>query len=219
MGCACHGRFGSAAEETFDRKVASRELRHYRRKGPRPTALRLRDSIGVHAPSASTLLDIGSGIGALTFALLEAGVRRATAVDASSAFLEAGREEATRRHVEDRVEWQHADFVAVAESLPAADIVTLDRVVCCYPDIARLLTQAAAHARRCIAFSYPSPRWDVRSVAFVQNAVRRLMGRVFEVFVHPVELMEKLVRRQGFDLASRSGGLVWHVDVYVRRRG
>jgi magnesium-protoporphyrin O-methyltransferase len=200
----------------FDAGVAARELRRYRRKGPRQTTRDLCVGIRAHVPDAATLLDIGPGIGALTFELLQAGVAQATAVDASSAFLDSARREAARRHVEHRVEWRHADFVAEAGVLPAVDIVTLDRVVCCYPAIEALLTESASHARKCLAFSYPLERWYVRSVVTVQNSVRHLTGNKFETFVHPVGHMEELVRRQGFHLASRRGSVVWRADVYIR---
>jgi 2-polyprenyl-3-methyl-5-hydroxy-6-metoxy-1,4-benzoquinol methylase len=146
---------------------------------------------------------VGAGVGALTFALLEAGVQRATVVDASSAFLEADREEAARRSLNLRIDWRHADFVAVAQSLPTVDVVTLDRVVCCYPAIGELLTAAASRARACLAMSYPLERWAVRSVVSVQNTVRRFTGNPFEVFVHPARLMGEVVGRQGFELVSR----------------
>ena len=218
MGCRCHPPFGSAAEEMFDRRVASREMRRYRRKGARSTTRRLFSGIRAHAANASTLLDVGAGVGALTFALLEAGMQRATVVDTSSAFIEAGREEAVRRSLNLRIDWRQADFVAVAQSLPTVDVVTLDRVVCCYPAIGELLTAAASRARSCLAMSYPLERWAVRSVVSVQNAVRRLTGSPFEVFVHPARLMEDVVRRQGFELVSRRGTLIWRADIYVRRR-
>jgi magnesium-protoporphyrin O-methyltransferase len=203
----------------FNAGVAARELRRYRRTGPRQTTRDLSEGIRIHVPGASTVLDIGSGIGALTFELLEGGVPHATAVDASSAFLEAAREEAARRHVGHRVEWRHADFVAVAESLPAVDIVALDRVVCCYPAIEELLTQAVSHARGCLAISYPLEHWYVRGAISVQNTMRRLTGNAFDVFVHPVSTMEEIVRRAGFHLAIRRGSWVWRADVYIRDRG
>jgi SAM-dependent methyltransferase len=218
MGCTCHPQFGSAVEHMFDHKVAASELRRYRRRGARFTTRMLRDAIRAHAPSAVTLLDVGAGVGALTFELLEAGVAQATVVDASSAFLGVGRDEAARRKVDARIEWRHADFVDVAPSLPSLDVVALDRVVCCYPAIDELLTEAASHARSCLAMPYPLERWSVRSVVSVQNAVRRLTGNAFQVFVHPTGLMEDVVRRQGFELVSRRGTLIWRADVYVRRR-
>jgi cyclopropane fatty-acyl-phospholipid synthase-like methyltransferase len=43
------------------------------------------------------LLDVGCGIGALTFELLERGMNQAVAVNASAAYLAAASEEAARR--------------------------------------------------------------------------------------------------------------------------
>jgi magnesium-protoporphyrin O-methyltransferase len=202
----------------FNARIAARELRRYRRKGPRQTTRDLCQGIRMHAPGASTVLDIGPGIGALTFELLEAGVRHATAVDVSSAFLDAAREEAARRQVANRVQWRRADFVAVAADLPVADVVALDRVVCCYPAVEELLTEAASHARRCLAVSYPLEHWYIRGVICVQNSVRRLTGSAFNVFVHPVSTMEKIIRRAGFRLASRRESWVWRADVYIGDR-
>jgi 2-polyprenyl-3-methyl-5-hydroxy-6-metoxy-1,4-benzoquinol methylase len=202
----------------FDARVASRELRRYRRKGPRRATRDLCKAIRLHSPGASTVLDIGPGIGALTFELLEAGIQHAIAVDASSAFLDAAREEAARRGVAHRIEWRHADFVAVAASLPAADIVTLDRVVCCYPAIEELLAESASHARRCLAISYPLEHSSIRAVIGIQNFARRLTGNEFELFVHPVGRMEEIVRRAGFALARRHGTWVWGADIYIRDR-
>ena len=154
----------------------------------------------------------------MTFELLEAGVQHATDVDASSAFLDAARDEAARRGVAHRIEWRHGDFVAVAAALPVADIVTLDRVVCCYPAIEELLAESASHARRCLAISYPLEHSYIRAVVAIQNFARRLMGNDFEVFVHPVNRREEIVRRAGFVLARRRGRWVWGSDIYIRNR-
>jgi len=116
----------------FDARVASRELRRFRRKGPRRTTRDLCEGICVHCADASTVLDIGPGIGALTFELLE--------------------------------------------------------------------------------HSY------IRAVVAIQNFARRLMGNDFEVFVHPVSMMEEIVRRAGFALARRRVRWVWGADIYIRNR-
>ena len=106
-----------------------------------------------------TLLDVGGGVGAIQHELLAAGAAHVTSVDASASYLEAAREEASRRGVEDRITYQHGDFVQLAESVPPADIVTLDRVLNVYPDWERLAGLAAAHAQRllglCIRATHP----------------------------------------------------------------
>jgi magnesium-protoporphyrin O-methyltransferase len=65
------------------------------------------------------------------------------------------RAEAARREHTSRVTFVHADFTDVAAGLPEVDIVTLDRVVCCYPDFHRLLTAAASKSRGVLAMTYP----------------------------------------------------------------
>ncbi len=43
------------------------------------------------------------------------------------------------------------DFVEVAGSIQPADIVTLDRVICCYPDVERLVGLSSQRATRLAA--------------------------------------------------------------------
>ncbi len=90
------------------------------------------------------LLDIGGGVGAIAHALLQVGARQATDIDASTAYLAAARDEAARRGLVDRMSFQHGDFVALAPTLPATDIVTLDRVICCYDNMPELVSLSAA---------------------------------------------------------------------------
>ena len=117
----------AAIEKKFDEAMARRELAKYLKNGPGPTTKLLRDGVMAAGVTVETLLDVGTGIGALTFELLERGVRRAVGVDASGASVAAATAEAHRRKRADRAEWVHGDFVAVADQLAPADAVTLDR--------------------------------------------------------------------------------------------
>jgi len=208
-----------AIDEQFNARVAQREVAHYRKKGPGPTTKLLRDGVTAEGHPMATLLDIGAGIGALTFELLDHGVRRAVSVDASAACVAAGREEAGRRQRAEQVEWVQGDYVALAEKLQSADVVTLDRVVCCYPRFEPLLAAAVRHAHRCIAISYPRDVWYVRMALAGENALRRLKRKDFRVLLHPPREMEQLVRSEGFALSTRRTTWAWCVDVYVRVSG
>jgi magnesium-protoporphyrin O-methyltransferase len=118
--------------------------------------LRALDQSGV---AAETLLDVGAGVGVLHHELLERGVRRAVHLEASSAYLETARAESARRGHQERVTFRHGDLVALSDQLPAADLVTMDRVVCCYPDLEPLIRVSAGKAGRHYALSYPHARW------------------------------------------------------------
>ncbi len=215
VSCDCRAHRCAAARQ-FDREKAGKELGAYRRNGPGVTTRGLIE--GLHAASAQgTLLDIGAGSGALTFELLGGRVSRATCVDLAAGSIAVAQEEAKRRQLADRIAWHEGDFVELASELPPADIVTLDRVVCCYPLYAPLLGRAAEHSRRWLALSVPRDRWYVRWGLWIENGWRKLRRDSFQAFVHSTEAIESLLREAGFELVSRSKTFVWQASVYVRR--
>jgi SAM-dependent methyltransferase len=211
----CCSGFCAATQRQFDFRVAGRDLARYRRKGPHATARILRQIILSRKPMRGTLLDIGAGIGALTFELLNAGFGHATAVDASSAYVAAGREETVRRGLTHDVNWVEGDFVNLGSQLMPADVVTLDRVVCCYPAYEPLLETALDHARQMVGVSYPRDRWYVRAVIAIENAVRWLKGGAFRTFVHSPTGMAALFGTRGFRLVGRHTTLAWSIDLYA----
>ncbi len=127
---------------------------------------------------SGVLLDIGAGFGALTFELIDRGSTRAIAVDASSSYLDAGAREATRRRKTGSIEFVHGDFVDVAATLPNADVVTLDRVVCCYPHVEPLLAarwstrRARWRSRTRAGPGTRAPRWAPTISSAGSQAIR-----------------------------------------------
>jgi magnesium-protoporphyrin O-methyltransferase len=166
----------------------------------------------------ASLLDIGGGIGVIHHELLEDMAQRATHVDASSAYLREAKAEATRRGHSPQVRFIHADFTDVASELPKADIVTLDRVVCCYPDFRRLLGAAAEHSLSALALTYPRETWYMRAGLSVVNFFQGLRRDPFRVFLHPVAKMDALLKSQGFERISLRRLFVWEMALYRRRQ-
>jgi magnesium-protoporphyrin O-methyltransferase len=213
---ACCSAFECAADQQFNEKKATEELKRFRTKGPRPTTRLLQQGLEHAGALSGTLLDIGSGIGSLTFGLLERGITHAVAVDASSAYNGVARQEAARLGRTDVVRFVHADFVSVAPELPAATVVTLDRVVCCYPSYEALLRAALDRADQCLALSFPRDVWYVRLGAMLENTHRRLKKNPFRTFVHPAVRIEELIRAAGFERSTRRETWMWSVEVYMR---
>src|SRR6267378_3132469 len=169
MSC-CGSSVGAAAERQFGEKRATKDLANYRTKGPGSTARLLLAGIAKVGSPHGRLLDIGSGVGALTFELVKLGLTEAIGIDLSSAYVAAATAEAARRGRTDSVRFVHGDFVGMAYQFLAADVVTLDRVVCCYGEYESLLEESARHATRCVALSYPRDVWYVRAWVGLQNA-------------------------------------------------
>jgi SAM-dependent methyltransferase len=215
MPCSCCN-FGDAAEQQFTSEKVAKELRRYRRKGIGVTTRLLRDGLARARLLDGVLLDIGAGFGALTFELLDRGISRATVVEASPAYLAAASDEAARHKRSADIELVHGDFLDVAERVPTASVVALDRVICCYPFYERLLTAALQRAARGFAFSYPRDVWYVRAGVRLKNAMRR-RRTTFRTFVHPTMRMHQLIEGADFALVSHAQTFTWSADVFMRR--
>jgi hypothetical protein len=215
MNC-CRSSVGAAAERQFSAKRATQDLARYRAKGPGATTRLLLAGLAKAGPPRGPLLDIGSGVGALTFELLDQGMTSAVGVDLSEAYVAAAAQEAARRGRSSSTRFVQADFLDVVGQLPTADVVMLDRVVCCYPDCEGLLDVSLRRAGRYCGISYPRDLWYVRTWVAIQNVGRRLRGNPFRTFVHSPSVMEDVIRRAGFSLLSRGCTPTWCADVYRR---
>ena len=206
-----------AAVAHFDPKVAERDLRRYQRSGPDGSTRILLSELRRWPLQGLQLLDVGAGIGAIAVELAGAGLASITLADASPAYLEVARHHVGPRYASRCAQFILGDFAVTAGSLPDADIVTLDRVVCCYPDVEALLRGAAARARCMVAFTYPRDKWFVRAAIALENTWYRLSGNPFRAFVHSPERMASLLEAGGFVRAARHANLQWALDLYRRR--
>ena len=201
---------------TFGEDSARHDIKSYRKHGPaQQTKLILEAVRSLHLQGAE-LLDVGGGVGVIHHELLNDVAREATHVDASSAYLKEARAQAARRGHDDRVRFIHADFTDVANELPNADIVILDRVVCCYPNFRGLLKAAAEHSRSVLALTYPREVWYLRIGLKIINFFQNLGKDPFRIFLHPVGKMDALLREEGFERVSLRRLFVWEMALYAK---
>jgi len=95
----------------------------------------------------------------------------------------------------------------------------LDRVVCCYDDVEALVSLSAAKARKLYALVYPRSEWWVKAVLFFENLGYRLRRSPFRAFVHPTELVDRLVRTAGLQVVYHNSTFSWQVVIYQRHPG
>ncbi|MDA1330148.1 MAG: methyltransferase domain-containing protein [Chloroflexi bacterium] len=203
-------------ELTFDQESVEDELKLYRRDGVDDTTQWLIDAIRERGVNGKMLLDIGGGLGGIQHELLNSGAERATHVDASSAYIWGAKEEADRRGISERIDWLHGDFVELAPDLAPADIVTLDRVICCYPDMLGLAGGAAQLAQGYLGLVFPRDLWWTRIGFKVMNFFQNLFGHPFEVFVHPAAEIERVVSEAGLRRIFGRHSFMWQVALYAR---
>jgi hypothetical protein len=204
------------AESQFNHKVAKRDLRRYRRRGADATTRLLLAELRRRPLEGRHLLDVGGGIGVISGELSDARVASAVTVEASPAYLEVAQREVGPKYGSRPTQFVLGDFAVIAGTLPDADVVTLDRVVCCYPDPEALLGAAAAKTRQVLAFTYPRDRWYVRTMFAFGNFWLRLTGKKFRAFVHGPEQMAAVLEAAGLVRATQRKTLVWMLDLYQR---
>ena len=212
----CCGPEETDYDRQFDARHAAQHLRDYQRDGPRGLTRALIDGLAADGLEGRTVLDIGGGVGAVHHELLRAGASAAVDVDASRAYLAAARGEAERQGHADRVRYVPGDFVAVAETVDTADLVALDRVICCYPDMTALVGRSASLARRRYGLVYPRDTWLARAAVALLNARFRLSRSSFRSFVHPTSEVEAVIAGHGLVKRSERMTLIWQLAIYER---
>ncbi|MEE9166989.1 MAG: class I SAM-dependent methyltransferase [Candidatus Neomarinimicrobiota bacterium] len=196
--------------------MAKRDLKRYRKKGPVRTTRILIEALTSNGIPGQTLLDIGGGVGAIQHEFLKAGLENATNVDASKAYIASAQEEAGRQGFADRVSYHHGDFVDLAPEIEEADIVTLDRVICCYDDMERLVGLSAERAGKLYGVVYPRDNWLMKVARPVINFVFWLKGNPFRMFVHPTQAVDTRIQESGLKPYFHRKTAIWQVVVYAR---
>ena len=204
---------------TFSTKDAEGDLKRYRKQGPDGTTRALIDAIVAEGIDGATLLDIGGGIGAIPLELLAAGAASATSVDATEAYVAIARGEAERRGYGDRTSACVGAFEDLAPGIEPADVVTLDRVVCCDPNLAGLLAPAAERARHMVGLVYPRDAWWNRAAARVIAVFGWLTRDTTRWHLHPTREIDAILRGAGFRRREVDRTLIWQVVLYVRTAG
>jgi predicted TPR repeat methyltransferase len=197
---------------------ARAQQKEYGRKGAARTTLLLVQAIQAGGVDGQTVLDIGGGLGAIQHKLLAAGASQATHVDASTAYLNVAREEAERRDLAERIIHLRGDFVDLAPQIPPADIVSLDRVICCYDDMQALVRLSAQRARRRYGLVYPRDTWWLRAGIRLADLFLRLFGSQFQVYAHRTRAVETILQEEGLERVYYRRAGVWQVAVYARQR-
>ena len=206
-------------DDQFDARRADKRLREYRRNGPNGWTGRLVAGLSAGGVDGLTVLDIGAGVGAVHHALLDAGAASAVDVDASGPYIAAARTEAERRGLADRVTYLKGDAVALAGDIDGADLVALDRVVCCYPDMEALVGVAAERTRRRLGMVLPRDDAWIRAGVGVSNRWSAIRRDPFRVHVHGTAAVLEVATAGGLVPLASHRGRFWQTMILERAPG
>jgi len=202
--------------QIFSEKSAAGEAKRYRRKGLDGTSKRIFDFIRERGVAGKTLLEVGGGIGAIEIELLKAGMARAVNVELTPTYEAAAGELVVETGLSDRVDRRVMDFAEAGPEIEPADVVVMNRVICCYPDMPKLAGAAADRARGLLVMSFPNRRWWTRLGLSIANFGFRVIRLQFRVFLHPPALVLAAVEQRGFKTRLNEPGLLWQVVALER---
>ncbi len=213
MGSCCDPR---RYDRTFGARFARRSANRYRRRGLDRAARRIVELVEEQGVQGASVLEVGGGVGEIQVELLKRGAAGATNLELSSAYEPEARRLLTDAGLTGRVDRRILDIAAAPDAVAPADVVVLHRVVCCYPDYARLLGAVADHARRQVVFSHPPRNLLSRAVVRGQNLVLRLLRSDFRVFAHPPEAMLGVLAERGLRPTRTARARIWQVAAVER---
>ncbi|MBL8088932.1 MAG: methyltransferase domain-containing protein [Anaerolineales bacterium] len=200
----------------FNEDRAKEDIKYYLKHGPAKQTKLILEAVRSLKLKNASLLDIGGGVGTIYHELMQGVVDNVIHVDASSAYLKVAKEESMKRSKIDLIKFIHADFTDVEKEVDKTDIVTLDRVVCCYPNYRELLTAAGKHSKRALVMTYPRETWYFRIALGIVNFFQKLSNDPFRVFIHPIQQMESLLNELGFSRTLTKRLFVWEMSLYER---
>jgi SAM-dependent methyltransferase len=206
----------------FDAWAACTAKRARKRGTASPVTATMLEALDRAGLRGRTVLDAGCGPGDLALAALAHGASRATGFDLGAGAIELANGLARERSLADRARFEVGD--ASTSSLPASDVVVLNRVLCCYPDATDLVANTLSATGDVYAYSAPVHRGLVgsfnRLTTWISNrwyGLRRRKYRGFRVFIHDLDRIDQTVRRAGLvQIHRQRRRIVWDLAVYRR---
>ena len=206
------------ASQQFDLKNAKKDLKRYLIKGPRKPTKLLIDALRSENLKGLSLLDIGGGIGPIQLELIPGGLSKVTDVDASESYISIARSETDKRQLNESIEYKSGDFVDVHHEIEMHDIVTLDKVICCYPFVGELLKTSLSKSKKYYALVYPQDNFLSRIAVSFLNLTLKLKGNPFRTFIHSPKLVHNTIINAGFEkIVSNKTLLSWQIHLYRKK--
>ena len=200
----------------FKPRMARRTLDRFRKKGHGDLERRMLRAASGDGVAGARVLEIGGGIGTLQAALLVEGAQQGEVVELVSAWEPYARELAREQGIEERTSFRVADVLEQPGSVAPADVVLMNRVVCCTPDGVELTGLAAQLASRTLVLSFPRDRLLIRIGVRLVNASLWIRRSSFRVFLHPRDALLGAASAGGLELEDEGAEGLWEYAALVR---
>lgn len=165
---------------------------------------------------AERVLEIGGGVGAIQAELLRRGGRSGEVIELVQGYAPFAARLAQEVGIADRTTFRVHDLLSDPEAVEPADVVVMNRVVCCSADGPELAAVAARLARKALLMSFPRSTVLTRAFAAVQRFAYKVLGRKYRAFAWPEERLVAAGERAGLAPVATGGGWLWRYLVFTR---
>ena len=201
----------------FFSKSAQSCAKKFKKKGldkPQKIIAQRLSDLGIHGAS---ILEIGYGIGGLHLTLLRRGAGTAVGVEVSEGMLEQARLFANSFGLGDRVHYHTGDFITMDGKISSADIVILDKVLCCYENPELLIAKSAERSSRLYAVSYPRDAVIPKTWFTFVHWLGKLLRWSFYPCYHDTGFLEETIAECGFGEVVSETTPIWQVKIFRRK--
>jgi SAM-dependent methyltransferase len=205
----------------FDEWAATTAARARKRGVGAPITRHLLEALVRQGIEGRTFLDVGCGTGDLALGAVERGADRASGIDLGPGAIEQARALADERDLSDRTAFRVGDG-AVA-SLDRHDVVALNRVLCCYPEVTALLANSLGAVGAVYAYTAPIHTGVLGAFNRVSVAISNVWFRLrdrkfrgFRAFVHDLDDVDRIIGEAGFRKTIGAHRRVWQLAVFTR---
>jgi magnesium-protoporphyrin O-methyltransferase len=190
--------------------------RRFRTAGLEPVQKHLVEGIKRNSIEGCSVLDIGCGVGSIHLTLLREGASRSVGIDISEGMLQEARQFSDRFGLTGRAHYVTGDFTQISSSVEESDITVLDKVVCCYEDVATLIHTSTDKTRQTYALSHPKENLLMKGLFKGHTLLANFFGWSFHPFWHDWAAMKSLILSRGFRLVYENSTISWQVLVFER---
>ena len=213
----CSSCSNTTGTNDFFNSQSKRYLKQYRKKGLAKEQRLLEAGITGSGIQNKSILEVGCGIGALHLTLMKNGAEKSTGIDISEGMITTAKQLAGEFGFAERTTYHLGDIVQMNGNIPEADIVILDKVVCCYKNVFDLLKVSSEKCRQTYAFSYPNPNILVQISFKGLILIGKLLKWKFYPSWHDWSGLIRTLETYGFKQSYQNSTFMWNVCVLERK--
>jgi magnesium-protoporphyrin O-methyltransferase len=205
--------------EDFD-AVACEYCHEYKSDGLAESSQLLLDFLKNQGLDGKHLVELGCGPGGFSIECLKHGAASSIGIDLSPEMVKVANDLATSLNLQTRAKFQVGN--AATTDIPRADIVVMDKMLCCFPDSTSIFENVISAAGEIIGFIVPRDQGlfkiPLRIAVYLKNAYEKLRNRNLGwMYLHSLSRIDQTLKNAGFNYCQKQVSGFWIIFSYSKK--